>query len=360
MSISQGTDFSVPRLARYLRQNSHELTIIYQGSMYKRNSPYFKDIKLQMVGGADGLLDVLHKENFDSIIYRGWMNAYGFGGELCEEFSNVSVMIKDWNYTETREQYDFIFTPGAGDRDFDGIDKIFRHAKTVFSQHTDAEWQVWSAGMDTKARFVHMPDMCNPDKFINPKKKPLDTVKLVYAGGIGSSSTPRDLGCKNVYLGAKYMTERGVDVSFVMPPAHYDYVTSHAAKIMMQDCLYEGKFNPLWHMLRGTSDDPSVLNPYHMGGFSMEAGPNRLYQHVIVSKFSTYMEAGLPIFVHRNFEALASLTEKNGIGIIFETLDELYFLLDSMTEEQYEEAVMNVIKFREKFTYNRIEPDRYL
>lgn len=72
------------------------------------------------------------------------------------------------------------------------------------------------------------------------------------------------------------------------------------------------------------------------------------FDHMVPSKFFTYLEVGLPVLVSRKLRAVADLVEENGVGIVVEDggVAHLSRIMQGW-QEMYPKLVNNVKKFRD-------------
>lgn len=74
-------------------------------------------------------------------------------------------------------------------------------------------------------------------------------------------------------------------------------------------------------------------------------------------KTSLYIASGIPVIIWKE-AALASFIEEHKLGIAVESLDEIKKRIDAMTEQEYEEILLNVKregeKFRKGFYFGRV------
>lgn len=104
---------------------------------------------------------------------------------------------------------------------------------------------------------------------------------------------------------------------------------------------------------RGWMQGDGLLRELNQGGFGLVWSENidnqdeREYSEMNASfKFSTYLAAGLPLFVNQGI-AKQAFVEKYGIGFVVESLDEAVSIIEQMTKEEYEEIQGRVHKISE-------------
>lgn len=286
------------------------------------------------------------------IINRAWMHNYSFAKSLVENFNNVVVNIKDWNFC-SKDEYRFLF--GSTD-DFEAIEYIFENAKLVLSHFTQEQAVLWSKeyGVDLN-RFVFFPEFCNKDSFENRAIEYKD-IHLVYAGKIQKSTYPEQLfPAKSHLRSITKLTKQGFNIDFILPEMEYDNVVKN--KEYFLDFLYENSFNDRFNLIRGRKLHPQILKKYHFGFFELEvSGKNiELFRYAIVSKFAFYLEASLPMLVNKNFISIAFLIKEHQLGVVFENkdIDSFDTLLD-ISQNQYDTYIKNIQKFRKSFVYENL------
>lgn len=393
-TLDHPTDFSLFRLSTYLISAGYHTTLAYSGSAFPDLKKYFSEvIPFTPVSTFDRML----AKDWYRIIYRGWMGAYGFGGELCREYpGKISVMIKDWNYA-SRSEYAMLIGPQAMP-DFDGIRDIFRHARRILTQHDEVEHARWvtdygleeeslksvslksegnagpapsSSELQTsdspppsaspKGRFRFLPDLCTPSAFV-VKEKTYDpgNITLCHAGSLYPTHGPRGFDNHKTMLDdAITLSASGITTHFILPPHHYDTIMAQANKSQdgverYLDFFYENKYNDNIAILRGESMSAEMIANYDFGFITlrdMHKYP-RFIGRTLLSKFALYMEAGIPVMVPPSLEKVAELVIDHSIGIVYQnSLEAMTTLLQSITPATHARMRENVREFRETFTY---------
>lgn len=344
-------DFSLHRINKWLKDFNIEVILMLISE--KDEIAYKDDFEnVVMVEDEIKLFEAIKTIDYDCILHRSWMGAYSFAAKLIQKFDNVIVNIKDWNFA-SKEVYEFLF---PDTQDFDGIDFIFKNGKTILSHFTDEQALLWAKEYNTdKDKFIFFPEYCNKDNFNRKPPLKYENIKLVYAGRIPSSCLAEDYFPGKAHLRSiKVLTQQHIDIDFVFPPAIYEDV--YKTKNMFLDFIYESEMNPHFNILKGQNLGSDVLNKYHFGFFELEtSGVNtELYEYAITSKFAFYLEAGLPMLINEKFKSMSQLVQEHQLGIVFSN-DDLSNISKKLTitQNDYNDFVRNIEKFRKDFTYQR-------
>ncbi len=310
------------------------------------------------VKNKDEMFKTIASLNHKAIFHRSWMGSYDFAADLVKNFDNVIVNIKDWNFAP-QNVYEFLY---QDNNDYESISYIFKNCKKILSHFTKEQYLLWEKEYNIdKNKFTFFPEFCNNESFVDKKRKEYDiqNIRLVYAGKISSTTLPEDYFPGKSHLRSlKILTKKNINIDFVLPPEIYNDIFNEQKKYM--DFVYLNQLNPKFNIVKGEVLNPNILNKYDFGFFELETtGLNHmLYKYAVTSKFSFYLEALLPLLVNEKFSSMAKLVRDNNLGIVFnnndlENLDKKL----NITNEQYQNFVKSIIKFRTKFTYNNINLD---
>ena len=125
-----------------------------------------------------------------------------------------------------------------------------------------------------------------------------------------------------------YIYDLPENLTYQLYGANYDEKNNHHKNV-----IYKGKFNP--------DDLPAVLE----GSFGLVwDGPSAKTCEGVFGEYlkinnphkcSLYLAAGLPVIIWKQ-AALAPFIEKNHLGVCVNSLDEIEFILNSISDEEYE------------------------
>ena len=228
------------------------------------------------------------------------------------------------------------------------------------------ECSIWAKeyGVDIE-KFSFLPDLCTPSKFIE-KEKDFDpeNIRICHAGSLYPTHGPRGIcNHKTMLDDAITLTERGINVHFVLPPAHFSSITINANNNQADmdrylDWLYEHASNKRMQIIKGSDTDARLISEYDFGFIvlrDMHKYP-RFIGRTILSKFALYMEAGIPVMVPASLESIAELVKEHGIGIVYpNTVDGIFERITPpyMSKNIHREMCENVREFRKTFTYEK-------
>ena len=342
-------DFSLHRIAKWMSARKQiKTTLLYIKSKDKDTQVEIFDNIIE-VSNKEEILAKLKMLSHDIIFNRGWMHSYSFSKELVQQFDNVVINIKDWNFS-SKEEYQFLFNDS---KDFEALEYIVKHAKYILSHYTDEQASIWSQKyFIDKSKFVFFPEYCNKSTFID-KKLIYKDIKIAYAGKIHKSCYPEQLfSAKSHLRSIKKLTKQGINIDFILPKKEYEQVISN--KDLFIDFLYENRFNKKFNLLKGKALSPIVLKNCHFGFFELEtSGENKLlYEHAIVSKFAFYLESCTPMLINKDFVAISNLVSTYKLGIVFSNKDlDNFNAMLKISQNEYNQLIENIKQFRKNFTY---------
>lgn len=196
------------------------------------------------------------------------------------------------------------------------------------------------------------------DEFFQDEKKYSQKdgkVYLVYGGVIASSHEPKEVYGAAQFIGlAKSLIHQGLCFHLYLSP-HFspiqarkwysDYIQLAAAapnfafkqgvpldKAIKEFSRYD--FASMIHLTEGTR-----MNPFH-------------FDTCIPTKFFTYLSAGLPIIINKEFGYMVSLIRKYEIGIVIDQ-NEIDSLSEIIKNYDYEKLKANVKRAREELSMKR-------
>lgn len=351
-------DLSLLKMITYFSQIEN---IVLELVYIKDESPidHFKMFdSIIQVNSKEQLIERLKESTYDLIIHRAWMHRYSFASELAEQFDKIIFFIKDWMDEISQKEYEVLFKTGE---DYAAIKKIFESGNKIFSHFSDSYSKKLAKKYNIdKSKFVFFPEYCSKDNFYVRKLPTYTTEKnILFAGILVSTSKPEELSeAKDIFSVIKKLTEQKVNVHVLTLEKYYNQLFSEENRLLWADYLYEHYFNEYFSIQKGKVLERYIFNKYHFGMigglyYNKKNLSLKSICHVVPSKVSLYLEAGIPIIVNKKWEALASLVRDNNIGIIIENKD-LNNINEKLniSEKEYNNLLKSVYKFREKFSYN--------
>ncbi|MDK7303546.1 MULTISPECIES: hypothetical protein [Aerococcus] len=105
--------------------------------------------------------------------------------------------------------------------------------------------------------------------------------------------------------------------------------------------------------IKGWLPDYELLTNLSKGGFGLvwtdQDYIQDYFQMCITHKLSTYLAAGIPVFVPESLSN-GRIIENNGLGFVVKSLEEANEIIENMSESYYQELINNVANFRQLIT----------
>lgn len=346
-------DFAIQRMGSYLIDKlNYKITLIYiRNDILIKNNMHEKIVYIEKENTAQILEHLTIHNNYDFILSRAWMHSYPFSAKIAKKFNNVIVYIKDWNFSNKKE-YKFLF---GNDYDFKAIKTIFRKSLFILSHYSNEQAKIWSKKYKVnKNKILFLPEFPNSENFSSKKCNIQKNIKLVFAGTFPSSSKPEQFFLtKGLLRATKVLNTQKIEINILTPPKNYEEIQQN--KNLYQDILFENQFNNLFNLKKGEILNPSFLSEYDYGFFIIEYTTKKelLNKFAVPSKFSLYLEAGIPLIINKKHKTLAKYVKKYKLGVVFENKDikNLHKILNNISLNEYKSFIKNIIKFREYFSY---------
>jgi hypothetical protein len=197
----------------------------------------------------------------------------------------------------------------------------------------NAAMTVWLRNRGYKKTIVNLGvfDYCMKDERNFNEQGMSGKPKVLYAGNLS-------------YNKATYIYDKKLDkldsFQLCVYGQHFDKDRINGSRVS-----YKGMFNP---------DTPDLLEKYHFGliweGDSIDTCTGQFGQYIRYNnphKFSLYVSLGLPVIVWKE-AAIASFVTDNRLGFTIGSFDELEKRVHSVTEEEYQEYLLNINKLAGK------------
>jgi len=176
-------------------------------------------------------------------------------------------------------------------------------------------------------------------------------VKLAFAGSLAASNLPHSVfGDVKLFGLIGELTGQGLEFHIFLNP--YQFAD---AKGPFWDYFHLAEAEPLFRIHPGVAPDllPARLAALaHYGSmlYRFPAGFEILPRHfatIIPSKFFSYLEAGLPVLVNREFTGVCDLVREHGLGVIVDQAD-LPRLAEILATADHAALCRNVARYRER------------
>lgn len=348
-------DFALYRVINYFKELGLSTSLITTNNTQVCTKKY--DVNHIVLNNKDEIINHLSNNKYDLIFHRSWMHRYEFAAEIAKKFDNVISYIKDW-HDFPRKKYKFIYDTVE---DVDAMREIIKNSKIILSHYSNEYTDLLAKKHHVdKRKFYFFPEYTNRSHFSkkNVIEYDKDHVKLVLAGGGVHTGVPNHIvPGKSLFYTLHQIANQKIYIDMVIVKKSYMKMKSN--RKMYLDYLYEDKFNKYFSIKKGQELDSSLGLKYHFGIFGDSNFPDdALYTEAeaygVTSKFSFYLECGLPVLVNERFKTLANIVEKNNIGLVFSDNDLVNFKsFLKISTKDYKKLVKNIYKFREKFTYNK-------
>jgi len=204
-------------------------------------------------------------------------------------------------------------------------------------------------GYKINCPVLNFIDYCLPDFFFyknNKLKK--ENVHIVYAGGVNPSSAPSEYYGNNQYFDIiKKIIKQRIYFHLYIPPWQ---LKRHKSQYLDYYNLSEQNEYFILHSGMSQPELQKEISQYHFGchinDFSKTKHTKLFEKTSFGNKFSTYLEAGLPIIVADNLKLNAEWVEKYKVGFKI-NLQNLKELSPKLKEINYNKLKENVRIVRE-------------
>lgn len=152
----------------------------------------------------------------------------------------------------------------------------------------------------------------------------------------------------SITLEAKPVFQR--KIKFAGGVQRYPFIKNWSSNILLE-AYSKGAVEAVGNVeLKGWMHDDQLMRSLNEGGIGLvwteddmedEHFDKAYFQIVNHFKFSTYLAAGLPVIVPKCF-AKADFVQRNGLGFVAGSLEEVVSIVEKMNEEEYEKLIENV------------------
>lgn len=136
-------------------------------------------------------------------------------------------------------------------------------------------------------------------------------------------------------------------IHFPGDPERFSFVTKWKYELPLHLYARKGDSLPEQVVHHSYMPDDQLLLELSRGGFGLVwmDDHDKAYQQLYCPhKLGTFLTAGIPVFVQRGI-ANQEIIEKNKIGFVVDSLEEVIEKIQGMSEEQYQQIVANVRSF---------------
>lgn len=286
---------------------------------------------------------------------RGWMQSYCFPAMVsCAALSPVVVECLDIpEFYGSREEYSDLFGEDCAHDDFEGFRVLFQNADAVLLNHRESEIDQLRLKYRRTDRVLEFNSYCS-DAFLAEKKQADadQPIHIAYAGSVSPSCNPKEFfGATQLLPFIKTVTAQNIRFSALMNPAQ-------KKDRLYWDYSYEEKHNPLFELKRGLPplEAAALLSAADFGLMAFDYSCVKIKKGTLAgglpTKFTLYLEAGLPIIVSEELECLADIVRKNHIGVVVKQ-SQLKSLPSVLLDCDYPLLLEHVCEFRQMFNFRK-------
>lgn len=329
--LSSRTDYKPLRLSIALRQKGYRTFFIG----LDRQPPDIQDLFHREFDAAvilpfvptllKGLLESLHPQVFHVqcamlYYYLGRMADEAKGDAICTaEFNDIT------SYFLSRDALNRFFGKPVVDLDWSCEAYACNHADIVLHQWAEGfadQWRIRHGGLTRVLEMQPHPVAAWLPEDSEPSSTN-DLPRLVWAGQVpGRLSCPPDFN-DGYYLGeaVEQLLEQGLAIDIFQNPMHI-------AQFKDPNLKFYGDLMdrfPLFRAMPGVRPDllARKLAGYDFGlllfdiDFDKSSATPEKNIFMLTNKLYTYIEAGLPILVNKEYPFMANFVETNGLGLTF-------------------------------------------
>jgi len=277
------------------------------------------DLVLDVMGELDLFYWVLRTFPFRVVHFQAWLDLTRFAAAAAViAKSPVVVECNDLaHHLLAPADYDRLFSAGAYAREMRAFRLVCERADAVVFNQAPAAREAVLDGVSVSGPVLHFHSY--PDESIAAWEEPAyaPPYRLVYAGNVNASCSPRPVFGDVQLLGLiRLLTAQGVCFTLLMNP----YLRGQSG--LYQDYEYERRGNPLFRVEDGLPPErlPAAIAGHHFGSMLYRYPPDMVLldthrRFILPTKFFAYLEAGLPVLVSEEIEALAGIVREHGLGL---------------------------------------------
>ncbi len=353
--VAQTPYFVILREAMYLRRNGYRVFLVSVWALPEHLQDLFEenfDAIANTFGSFRVLKRLLGELRPDIFHVQCWMWFYLIGRMVLENKGEAKVVCEFYDITSfyaKREDLCRHWSSTAVDFDFAMENYILARADAVITRFQDGFVEEWMNGHGEATKHLRMlPYPCREFTTYGAGKLSDGdgVVRLVYAGNIvpQTDSYPAELyPTRNMHIALRSMLEQGLAIDLLgVPYDDHDAVGFEVYKALA------GEF-PRFRMMDGIPPDrlaetlcqyDYAINLFHVDMKVLRIS-EACMRAAMPAKLFSYLEAGLPILVHSEYENMAGFIASNGFGLAVHT-SEIGGIAARLKDFDYEGAVAKI------------------
>lgn len=311
--------FNFNKFSRALRERGIPTVFMSLNASNHRFKHGHFDLVLDVMGELDLFYWVLATFSFRAVHFQAWLDLTRFAAAAAVVAkSPVVVECNDLaHHLLSPADYDRLFAPGAYEREKRSFRLVCERADAVVFNQASAGGEAVLDGGPVSGPVLHFHSY--PDESVSAWEEPAyaPPYRLVYAGNVNASCAPRPVfGDVQLLDLIKLLTAQGLRFTLFMNP----YLRGQSG--LYQDYEHERRGNPLFRIEDGLPPEelPAAIAGHHFGTMLYRYPPDMVLldahrRFILPTKFFAYLEAGLPVLVSEEIEALAGIVRGHGLGL---------------------------------------------
>lgn len=310
------------------------------------------DAVIHASGDIELFYALMAEVEWTGIYFQAWLGLHPFAaaaaalepGRTVVEFNDLP------SYIMTRETFDTTFEQGKYDREQTAIREILDSCKgAVFNLVSGGEQTLLSEA-PTRSAVRNFHSYPCPDFFTSPNGLPEEPIRIGFAGSLSPSHLPDSVfGDVKLFGLIQELNRQGLEFHVFMNP--YQFANP---KGEFWDYFHMAQRNPLFRVHPGVEPDAlsgRLASMAHYGSMVYRFPTDfevlaKHFQCMVPTKFFSYLEAGLPVLISREFTGLCELVEEHGVGVIV-SQSEIESLKSRLETVDHAQLCRNVIRYRE-------------
>ncbi|MBI4804290.1 MAG: hypothetical protein HY795_03550 [Desulfovibrio sp.] len=344
------TYFNQGKLSMALRRRGFQTAFLCLNPSNQAHKQGFFDVILNAGANLELFYGLLAKHRFRAVHFQGWLGLHCFAAAAAA--LSVSPVITEFNdlpnYCFTDEEYDRLFAQGEAAAEHHSISVALSASSGVALNYRDGSVGTLVEQYSTSPPLIHLHSHPLKEFFADVPLGAAGRRSLVFCGTLNPSNYPAPPFGDVQLLGLiRELAAQGVAFNVFLNP--YQRKGERGA---FWDYEYLARTEPLFTVHEGVGPDQL---PATIGGFGWGSMVYRFPEvftmqrphlsHILPTKFFSFLEAGLPVIVSRELEAVSELVREHGLGLVVGQ-DEISRLGGLIDEVDYEALRQNVRVYR--------------
>lgn len=328
--------FNFGKLSRCLQRRGFSTAFLCLNPSNQAHKAGFFDAVLDAGANLELFYLLLARSNAKLVHFQGWLGLHCFaaaatavsGPPVVTEFNDLP------HYCFADDEYDRLFGPGAARDEKRAIAQALARSAGACLNYREGAASVLLADCPQAPPIVHLHSHPLDELCADLPPDPEARRSLVFCGTLNPSNYPAPpFGDVQLLRLIQELAAQGVGFHLFLNPYQ-----RRGLRGAFWDYEYLAQAEPLFtlHEGVGPAELPRAIGRLGFGcmlhrfppGFTVLA-PH--FDHMLPTKFFSYLEAGLPVVVSRRIKAVAELVQEHGLGLVVgqEDIPRLGELLDA-------------------------------